>query len=160
MIRCTQWRPSGRHGRLEACPLPPKSETNLVANIRQISHTSDRASRSSCRTSRHPLSETPAAQNGQALKPQLATAVPLVRIQFMTGGRLCKSLTLLLGALPLVGPLALSACERSLFPPTAQRTPYERYQVLHGKYRTSSETNVYGGEQPALRQRLKPLDRP
>lgn len=53
---------------------------------------------------------------------------------------------------------ALAGCEKPLFPPNAPRSPYERYQVLRGRYRPSTELNVYGGEQPALRQRLAPLE--
>lgn len=56
--------------------------------------------------------------------------------------------------------LATLACEKALFPPQAGRTPYERYQVLHGQYRPAKELNAFGGEQPALRQRLQPLYTP
>lgn len=55
------------------------------------------------------------------------------------------------------GGLILSGCEKPVFPPSAQRTPYERYQVLRGEYRPPTETNAFGGEQPALRDRLTPL---
>ena len=92
--------------------------------------------------------------------PPLATSSSPVTIKSVIRGPLRKSLPVLIRSLLLLAVLMLAACERALFPPTAQRTPYERYQVLHGKHRPVSETNVYGGEQPALRQRLKPLDRP
>ena len=59
----------------------------------------------------------------------------------------------LLGSLTL-----LNGCEKALFPEGASRTPYERYQLLRGQHRIATETNAYGGNQPALRDRLRPLD--
>ena len=56
--------------------------------------------------------------------------------------------------------LAALGCEKALFPPRADRTPYERYQVLHGQYRPAKQLNAYGGEEPALRQRLQPIYTP
>ena len=55
---------------------------------------------------------------------------------------------------------AIGGCEQQLFHQTEQRTPYERYQELHGRYRVPTEQNTYGGDQPALRQRLRPLEKP
>ncbi len=52
----------------------------------------------------------------------------------------------------------LIGCEAPIFAPDAPRTPYERYQQLHGRHRVTTEENAYGGQQPALRQRLRPLD--
>jgi len=50
-------------------------------------------------------------------------------------------------------------CEnKPLFPPDVPRTPYERYQKLRGQNRSMTQENAYGGQQPALRGRLKPLD--
>ena len=40
------------------------------------------------------------------------------------------------------------------------RSPYERYQVLRGNGRPKTVTDSFGREQPALRQRLAPLDAP
>ena len=77
-----------------------------------------------------------------------------LRIQSVLLHRTSTSLVVLLASIAVLG------CERALFPPNAQRTPYERYQVLRGKYRKPTETNVFGGDQPALRQRLQPLHRP
>lgn len=51
-------------------------------------------------------------------------------------------------------------CEKPLFPRNLPRTPYERYQRLHGQGRVESEENAYGGQQPALRERLRPLGAP
>lgn len=53
----------------------------------------------------------------------------------------------------------ISGCEVPLFTAEASRTPYERYQQLHGEQRSGTEENAYGGQQPALRDRLRPLDR-
>lgn len=62
--------------------------------------------------------------------------------------------------LPVLG-IALSTffvgCEKPLFPANLPRTPYERYQSLHGEYRSPTEQNSFGGQQPALRDRLRPL---
>jgi len=55
-------------------------------------------------------------------------------------------------------PVVMTGCEKALFPPGLPRTPYERYQQLQGQHRAATEENVYGGEQPALRDRLGPLD--
>lgn len=52
----------------------------------------------------------------------------------------------------------LAGCERGLFPEGTPRSPYERYMTLHGEYRPPVETDAYGIERPALRQRLRPLD--
>ena len=43
---------------------------------------------------------------------------------------------------------------------TLERTPYERYQALRGESRPKTVTDSFGKEQPALRQRLAPLDQP
>ena len=58
----------------------------------------------------------------------------------------------------LIMAMALAGCEGALFKLRHERSPYERYQWLHGKYRPAKEINSLGGEQPALRARLKPLD--
>jgi hypothetical protein len=58
-----------------------------------------------------------------------------------------------LGTLTLLG-----GCEKALFPETAQRTPYDRYQMLRGQGRASTETDKFGNNEPALRDRLRPLD--
>ena len=60
--------------------------------------------------------------------------------------------------LTMVAALGFSAgCEKALFPRNLPRTPYERYQQLHGRSRVATEENAYGGQQPALRDRLRPL---
>ena len=61
--------------------------------------------------------------------------------------------------LTMVGSGSVSGCEKPLFVPNQPRTPYDRYQVLRGQGRPATEDNAYGGKEPALRQRLEPLDR-
>lgn len=48
-------------------------------------------------------------------------------------------------------------CQKPLFTQKNPRTPYERYQVLRGRGRMETMQNIYGVDQPALRDRLKPL---
>lgn len=54
----------------------------------------------------------------------------------------------------------LGGCARPLFPEDAARSPYERYLALRGQAAPETVYDAYGREQPALRQRLAPLDRP
>ena len=54
----------------------------------------------------------------------------------------------------------LGGCEKPLFPEQLPRSPYERYDALRGRQRPMYEENAYGGSQPALRDRLKPLGAP
>ena len=64
----------------------------------------------------------------------------------------------LLWALPLVlGGACLGGCQKPLYPQNSPRSPYERYLTLRGDYRPPVETDAYGIERPALRQRLQPL---
>lgn len=65
----------------------------------------------------------------------VAGAVTLLVIAVMTGG-----------------------CQKPLFPEHEPRTQYERYQLLRGQYRPVSQQNPYGAKQPALRERLAPLE--
>lgn len=53
--------------------------------------------------------------------------------------------------------LAGVGCEKPLFPDNTARSPYERYMVLRGEDRPAKEFNAFGGEEPALRARLRPL---
>ena len=54
--------------------------------------------------------------------------------------------------------LVTVGCEKALFTEKLPRTQYERYQILRGQYRPSTEQNAFGAEQPALRERLAPLE--
>lgn len=67
---------------------------------------------------------------------------------------------LLIMVMFVAGVVFCLGCEKPLFPPNTPRTPYERYQQLHGQGRVESEENAYGGQQPALRDRLRPLGTP
>jgi hypothetical protein len=55
-----------------------------------------------------------------------------------------------------LGAATLGGCEKPLFPETMPRTQYERYDRLRGRYIPSQQMNVYGGSEPALRERLSP----
>ncbi len=55
--------------------------------------------------------------------------------------------------------LMLGCQQQPLFKADQPRTPYERYQILRGQGRQTTDTNAYGPSEPALRQRLEPLDR-
>ncbi len=56
--------------------------------------------------------------------------------------------------------LCFSGCEKALFTDKLPRSPYERYDTLRGRRRQMSEENAYGGTQPALADRLRPLGSP
>lgn len=72
--------------------------------------------------------------------------MPWVRLMLIVGG--------------MVGVTAVAGCNKPLFPNDAPRTPYERYQALRGRQRPLYELDQLGNPQPALRERLEPLDRP
>lgn len=92
-----------------------------------------------------------------ATAPPSRTAPGGATIPTKTRGCAARIVTFRL--LVLVGCMAtVGGCEKALFPANLPRTPYERYQQLHGLYRPSDEQNAYGGEQPALRDRLRPLE--
>lgn len=56
--------------------------------------------------------------------------------------------------------LLVGGCGDPLFPKGTTRTPYERYQILHGQYRTQKQVSATGASVPALRERLRPMDQP
>jgi len=64
---------------------------------------------------------------------------------------------LVLAALLIAGGL-LTGCEKALFPDNLARSPYERYGTLRGQIRPATEQDPYGWDQPALRDRLRPLE--
>ncbi|MBI1337445.1 MAG: hypothetical protein GC164_10840 [Phycisphaera sp.] len=65
-----------------------------------------------------------------------------------------------IGLILLVGFVLLGVgCAKQLFPEDLPRSQYERYSQLRGDYRPMSERNAYGIEKPALRDRLRPLER-
>ncbi len=71
-----------------------------------------------------------------------------------------KKLTLCLGCLLLVGALSMTGCQKALFPENTDRTQYDRFMVLRGQERPLNQENAYGGKEPALYARLKPLNQP
>ncbi len=56
----------------------------------------------------------------------------------------------------LLASAGLAGCEKPLFPEPTARTQYERYDRLHGRWTPAVQTNVHGGTEPALRDRLSP----
>ena len=65
---------------------------------------------------------------------------------------------IIIGAGVLMVGIVTSGCEKAIFPESVPRTQYERYQRLRGEHRPMSEKNLFGGTQPALRERLSPLE--
>lgn len=60
--------------------------------------------------------------------------------------------------LPAAACLLLAGCQPALFPDRQQRTPFERFQLLHGDYRPKTRTTEFGAQVPDLRARLRPLE--
>ena len=60
----------------------------------------------------------------------------------------------------LAGVATLGGCEKALFPEQIPRSPYERYDQLRGRTAPQTEKNSFGGSQPALRDRLRPMGNP
>ena len=54
--------------------------------------------------------------------------------------------------------LLSGGCNKPLFPKDKPRSPYERYLAQRGKLAPEKEINAFGQRQPALRERLKPLE--
>lgn len=52
--------------------------------------------------------------------------------------------------------VGIAGCEKPLFPRDLPRTQFERYDRLRGHYVPAEQINVYGGFEPALRERLTP----
>ena len=49
-------------------------------------------------------------------------------------------------------------CQKSLFKDEGPRSPYERYAELRGEARPAKRMAGPGQEEPALRERLRPLE--
>lgn len=60
----------------------------------------------------------------------------------------------------VLAALCVAGCEEALFSKEEPRSPFDRYMLLRGRQRPATSTNVWGGEEPALRERLKPLNSP
>ncbi len=58
----------------------------------------------------------------------------------------------------LIAVVSVCGCQKPLFPPNQPRTPYERYQRLRTQERPATRQNVHGEDEPALRERLRPLE--
>ncbi len=70
-----------------------------------------------------------------------------------------RRVMMLLGSMAM-GMMLLGGCEKQLFPADAPRSPYARYDTLRGRHRAAQEENAFGGTQPALRERLRPMGQP
>jgi hypothetical protein len=70
-----------------------------------------------------------------------------------------RAMMLLLGSVAM-GMTMLGGCEKQLFPEDVPRSPYARYDTLRGRHRAAQQENAYGGTQPALRERLRPMGEP
>jgi len=71
-----------------------------------------------------------------------------------------RRIHLLLLAVVCVAFVPLVGCEKQLFAPNESRSVYDRYQILHGRSRAANRLNEFGGEEPAVTERLRPLDTP
>jgi hypothetical protein len=56
--------------------------------------------------------------------------------------------------------LSASGCQKALFPENSDRTQYDRYRMLRGQMPPMNQENAFGGNEPALWERLKPLGTP
>ncbi len=56
-----------------------------------------------------------------------------------------------------LGMLSMGGCQKALFPENSDRTQYDRYMLLRGQERPVTEETAFGGKQPALYARLRPL---
>ena len=70
-----------------------------------------------------------------------------------------RSVGLLVGcaALGLLSLLTLG-CSRPLLGPTDERSPFDRYDNVRGRYAPQYIENEYGRREPNLRGRLSPKD--
>lgn len=57
-----------------------------------------------------------------------------------------------------VGITCASGCSRPLLAPTDERTPFDRYDNVRGRYAPQYIENEYGRREPNLRGRLGPKD--
>lgn len=64
--------------------------------------------------------------------------------------------TLASAALIGTAALGLAACSRPLLSPTDERSPFDRYDNVRGRYAPQYIENEYGRREPNLRGRLSP----
>ena len=62
--------------------------------------------------------------------------------------------------LALAGLVWLAGCGTNPLSSDLPRTPYGRYQALRGGEPPQEELDSFGNSRPALRARLRPMDRP
>ncbi len=63
-------------------------------------------------------------------------------------------------AVVLSGVALLPGCAQNPLRSDLPRTPYGRYQALRGGEPPQTELDTFGNPRPALRDRLRPMDRP
>ncbi|HVU64608.1 MAG TPA: hypothetical protein VHC70_11570 [Phycisphaerales bacterium] len=68
------------------------------------------------------------------------------------------TLWLLLGASASLCLLGVVGCSRPLLGPTDERSPFDRYDNVRGRYAPQYIENEYGRREPNLRGRLAPKD--
>ncbi len=71
-----------------------------------------------------------------------------------------KRLVIIVALFAAASLVSLTGCEKALFKPQETRTQYDRYQILRGRQRSMSRINEFGGDEPALSERLRPLETP
>jgi hypothetical protein len=81
----------------------------------------------------------------------------------MTKRRTILGVTILVGHCVAWAGLACTAggaggCSRPLLSPTDERTPFDRYDNVRGRYSPQYIENEYGRREPNLRGRLGPKD--
>lgn len=77
------------------------------------------------------------------------------RIQSHLLRRLLMCGALGIGAIAMAG---LSSCSHPLLAPTDERSPFDRYDNVRGRYAPQYVENEYGRREPNLRGRLAPKD--
>ena len=63
-------------------------------------------------------------------------------------------------SLLMAGLVWLAGCSSDPLSSELPRTPYGRYQALRGGEPPQEELDSFGNSRPALRARLRPMDRP
>jgi hypothetical protein len=71
---------------------------------------------------------------------------------------MCRAAILAAELAALGAALCASGCARPLLAPTDERSPYDRYDNVRGRYAPQFIENEYGRREPNLRGRLSPKD--
>ena len=77
----------------------------------------------------------------------------------MTRRRTIIGVSIMLAELAFwIGLSCASGCSKPLLAPTDERTPFDRYDNVRGRYAPQYIENEYGRREPNLRGRLGPKD--